>query len=53
MQDLTLIPCKRNIAELADSKAELLATPAPPPKRPIGFINPEDKGKKAQAQRKG
>ena len=37
---------ERNIAELADSMAELLATPAPPPKRPIGFINPEDKGSK-------
>jgi hypothetical protein len=35
---------ERNIAELADSMAALLATPAPPPKRPIGFINPEDKG---------
>ena len=34
---------ERNIAELADSMAALLATPAPPPKRPIGFINPEDK----------
>ncbi len=42
---------ERNIAELADSMAELLATPAPPPKRPIGFINPEDKGKKTQAKR--
>ena len=45
---------ERNIAELADSMAALLATPAPPPKRPIGFINPEDKGsKKTQAKRKG
>jgi hypothetical protein len=25
--------------------AELLASPAPPPKRPIGFVTPEDKGK--------
>lgn len=41
---------ERNIAELADSMAALLATPAPPPKRPIGFINPEDKGKKASNQ---
>jgi hypothetical protein len=37
---------ERNIAELADSMAALLATPAPPPKRPIWFINPEDKGSK-------
>lgn len=44
---------ERNIAELADSMAALLATPAPPPKRPVGFINPEDKGKKTQARRKG
>jgi hypothetical protein len=33
--------------------AALPATLAPPPKRPIGFITPEDKGKKAQARRKG
>jgi hypothetical protein len=26
--------------------AALLATPAPPPKRSIGFIEPEDKGGK-------
>jgi hypothetical protein len=36
---------ERNIGELADSMAALLATPAPPPKRPIGFITPQDKGK--------
>jgi hypothetical protein len=42
---------ERNIAELADSMAELLAMPAPPPKRPIGFINPEDEGKKASGTR--
>lgn len=43
---------ERNIAELADSMAALLATPAPPPKRPIGFINPEDKGKKTRGRAK-
>jgi hypothetical protein len=37
---------ERNIAALADSTAELLATPTPPPKRHIGFIVPEDKGRK-------
>ena len=44
---------ERSIAELADSMTALLATPAAPPKRPIGFVFPEDKGKKAQARRKG
>ncbi len=34
---------ERNIAELADSMAELLATPLPPPKRSIGFVPQEDK----------
>ena len=34
---------ERNIAELVDSMAELLATPAPPPKRAIGFVTHEDK----------
>jgi ORF6N domain len=44
---------ERHIAELADAMAALLATPAPPPKRPIGFVTPEDKGKKtARAARK-
>ena len=47
---------ERNIAELADSMAQLLSAPPAPPKRPIGFVHPEDKpGKKgsAQARRKG
>jgi hypothetical protein len=44
---------ERNIAELADSMAALLATPAPPPKRPIGFINPEDKGNKKTSGARG
>jgi hypothetical protein len=34
---------ERNIAELVDSMAVLLATPAPPPKHSIGFITHEDK----------
>ncbi len=34
---------ERNIAELVDSMAELLATPALPPKRSIDFITHEDK----------
>lgn len=42
---------ERHIAELADSMAALLATPAPPPKRPIGFVTPEDKGKKSSGRR--
>jgi ORF6N domain len=44
---------ERNIAELVDSMAGLLATPPAPPKRPIGFVLPdEDKGKKGQARLK-
>lgn len=42
---------ERNIAELVDSMAELLAVPPPPPKRPIGFITPEDKPKGSKAVR--
>ena len=34
---------ERNIAELVDSMAELLATPPPPAKRSIGFLPLEDK----------
>ncbi|HSV50941.1 MAG TPA: ORF6N domain-containing protein [Burkholderiaceae bacterium] len=34
---------ERNIAELADSMGQLLAAPAPPPKRAIGFVPQEEK----------
>jgi hypothetical protein len=49
---------ERNIAELADSMGRLLAAPPAPPKRPIGFVLPEDKGsgskgKKVSEQAKG
>lgn len=37
---------ERNIAELVDSMAELLAAPPPPPKRSIGFVTQEDKPSK-------
>ena len=40
---------ERNIAELVDSMAGLLASPPTPPKRPIGFVLPEDTGKKGSA----
>ena len=43
---------ERNIAQLADSMAELLAAPPPQPKRPIGFITPEDKGKKTSSKKR-
>ena len=36
---------ERNIAELVDSMAELLAAPPPQPKRPTGFITHDDKAK--------
>ena len=34
---------ERNIAQLADAMAELLATPPSPPKRPIGFVAQQEK----------
>ena len=37
---------ERNIAELVDSMAELLAAPQPPAKRAIGFITNQDKAVK-------
>jgi hypothetical protein len=33
--------------------SELLAAPAPPPKRPIGFIHHEDKGRKKTSGARG
>ncbi len=47
---------ERNIAELVDSMADLLAMPPTPPKRPIGFVLPVEKGgtkAPAKARRKG
>jgi hypothetical protein len=41
---------ERNIAELVDSMAELLASPPEPTKRPIGFVTSEDKGKKTSGK---
>ncbi len=43
---------RNQLREVFDALRELM-TPPDPPKRPIGFISPEDKGKKAQARRKG
>jgi len=43
---------ERNIAELVDSMAELLTAPPSPPKRPIGFITPEDKSTGSKAARR-
>jgi hypothetical protein len=43
---------ERNIAELLDSMSNLLAAPPPPPRRPIGFITPEDKGKKTSSKKR-
>ena len=42
---------ERNIAELVDSMAELLAAPPAPPKRSIGFITPDEKPKGNKAAR--
>jgi hypothetical protein len=43
---------RTQLKQVVDALRELMAPPDPP-KRPIGFISPEDKGKKAQARRKG
>jgi hypothetical protein len=42
---------ERNIAELVDSMAELLAAPPPPPKRSIGFLPLDEKPKGSKAAR--
>ena len=44
---------ERNIAELVDSMAELLATPPPPPKRSIGFVPLEDKKDRSKGVKAG
>ena len=41
---------RNQLREVFDALRELM-TPPDPPKRPIGFINPEDKGKKAPGAR--
>jgi hypothetical protein len=42
---------RTQLKQVFDALRELM-TPPDPPKRPIGFITPEDKGKKTQARRK-
>jgi hypothetical protein len=41
---------RAQLKKVFDALRELM-TPPDPPKRPIGFINPEDKGKKTSASR--
>ncbi len=43
---------RNQLKQVFDALRELM-TPPDPPKRPIGFISPEDKGKKTSARRKG
>ena len=43
---------RAQLKKVFDALRELM-TPPDPPKRPIGFINPEDKGKKTRAKRGG
>ena len=43
---------RNQLKQVFDALRELM-TPPDPVKRPIGFIDPEDKGKKTQARRKG
>ena len=42
---------RTQLKKVFDALRELM-TPPDPPKRPIGFVTPEDKGKKAQARHK-
>ena len=41
---------RNHLKQVFDALRELM-TPPDPPKRPIGFINPEDKGKKTSGAR--
>lgn len=43
---------RNQLKQVFDALRELM-TPPDPPKRPTGFITPEDKGKKTQARRMG
>ena len=43
---------RAQLKQVFDAVRELMMPPDPP-KRPIGFVNTEDKGKKTQARRKG
>jgi ORF6N domain len=43
---------RAQLKQVFDALRELM-TPPDPPKRPIGFITPQDKGKRTQARRKG
>jgi hypothetical protein len=43
---------RAQLREVFDALRELM-TPPDPPKRPIGFVHPEDKGKKTSAKNKG
>jgi hypothetical protein len=43
---------ERNIAQLADTMAELLATPPSPSKRPIGFVAQQEKPSMSKASAK-
>lgn len=40
---------ERNIAELVDSMAALLATPPPPPRRSIGFVTQKEQPSKPKS----
>ena len=42
---------RNQLKQVFDALKELM-TPPDPPRRPIGFVTPEDKSKKTQAKRK-
>ena len=43
---------RNQLKQVFDALRELM-TPPDPPKRPIGFVTPEDKGKKTSGSRRG
>lgn len=43
---------RAQLKQVFDALRELMAQPAEPPKRPIGFVTPEDKGKKPTSSKR-
>jgi len=45
------VACQAAYKQVFDALRELM-TPPDPPKRPIGFVTPEDKGKKTSSKKR-